>query len=72
MFIYDILFYDDLSEKEVHAYGIVEASSTVEAVSKLASWFGDENIINIERLEAADFSIISVYDEKGKKLIEDL
>ena len=53
-FSYTIKYYDELDRAENVITGVVNGNSLIEAITKIADYYGDENIIRI-----LDFSYLN-------------
>lgn len=50
---YAVLFWDEVENKHKEAHGLTYGVSNVDALEKIAKYYGDDNIINISRLYCA-------------------
>ena len=61
---YEVLFYDNMENKDCVAIGLLAGDSYEEAISKISGYYGDDNISQI-KIEIISEGLIQLYDSSN-------
>ena len=65
-FIYKIVYWGEDEKKSITEAGLVLAHTYTDAMKKITTYYGEDNMINVLRLEVMDCNDIIEYDVLSK------